>query len=613
MTHLRIEQNTVTENVTSNIIHKLYETAKAIIDVEEANNVQESQVSLKGNLQVSKAYGDEIDWLEAKFPDLHITAGTRYIRFADPEVLRVLLANNIGDGTGVTEADASAVTYIDGLFQGNTTVTSFNELRYFTGGVQLLNRAFYNTSNLQSIDLSTVSFLSERCFSSSGITGVINLPNITRMQPLAFDNCKNITEINFGPLLTSMANSTCSGCSNLQKVTGLSNKTTVPDGMFSNCQKLSNIDIDFSKVTSIGGAAFQNCKLLTNLDLSDVVSIGNGAFNGCIGLTTVDISSCTSLGSTVFGGCTNLTSVTLPNTAIAINYDTFRDCSKLVSIDLSNVTSIGGSAFQNCASLTSVDLSNCSSINNKAFNGCTSLTSADLSSCTSIGEWSFQNCTSLTNVDLSSCTSIGNKAFNGCTGLASITDLSNCTTLGRGTFGECSNLDITNWDLSNVTKIGTTCFWGCSKLKGTLNLSGVTTFDGLIQQLFTGCSGLQKIVIGHLPLALGSNRANPNRSPFYNCTSLKVVDINQLDGLFFSNNPIFKNTPAFEALIIRNTSQIPAITYDDYTSQALWSTFAESSTPKIYVDDNLYSTYINHADWSDLASHIEPLSNYVES
>ena len=77
MTHLYIEQNTIPENVTSNVIHKLYETAKAIIDAEEANEVEESQVSLKGNLQVSKAYGDEIDWLEDKFPDLHIIAGAR--------------------------------------------------------------------------------------------------------------------------------------------------------------------------------------------------------------------------------------------------------------------------------------------------------------------------------------------------------------------------------------------------------------------------------------------------------------------------------------------------------------------------------------------------------
>ena len=462
MTHLRIEQNTITENVTSNVIHKLYETAKAIIDAEEANEVEESQVSLKGNLQVSKAYGDEIDWLEAKFPDLHITAGIRYIKFADDAVY-ARLSQYLGDGTGITSSDITNANIFSSsndsntgypYFRGNTSITSFNELG--------------------------------------------QLPQVT----------------------------------------------TIPN------------------------AAFRDTSNLTSIDLSNVTSVGDSSFWSS-GITSTDLSSCTTINSSAFRQCTDLTTVIL-NSSI-------------------------------------------STISERAFSGCTSLTSIDLSNVTTILSSAFENCTSLTSIDLSSCTNIRYDVFRGCTGLASIIDLSNCTTIGRGAFNGCSNLDITNWDLSNVTKIGTCCFYGCSKLKGTLNLSGVTTFDGIIQELFSGCSGLQKIVIGHLPLALGSNRMHFNRSPFYNCTSLKVVDINQLDGLFFSSNPIFKNTPAFEALIIRNTSQIPAITYDNNTSQALWSTFAESSTPKIYVDDNLYSTYINHADWSDLASHIEPLSNYVES
>lgn len=416
MTHLRVEQNTITENVTSNVIHKLYETAKAIIDAEEANEVEESQVSLKGNLQVSKAYGDEIDWLETKFPDLHITAGIRYIRFADDAVY-ARLSQYLGDGTGITSSEITNANIFSSsndsntgqpYFKSNTSITSFDELG--------------------------------------------QLPQVT----------------------------------------------TIP--------------------------------------------------NSC------------------FQGCTNLT-----------------------NIDLSNVTSIGGSAFQNCTSLTSVDLSNCSSINNKTFNGCTSLTSADLSN----------------------CTSIGNDAFNGCTGLSSIIGLSNCTTIGRGGFNGCSNLDITNWDLSNVTSLGQYSFGGCSKLKGTLNLSGVQTFDTLTSQLFFGCSGLQKIILGHMPSVVTS-RVRFDRSTFYQCDSLKVVDINQLDGIQFSNHILIDNN-VFQAFIIRNTDAIPTIILDQNTSNAEWSKFTSSSNAKIYVDDNLYSTYINHADWSDLASHIEPLSNYVES
>lgn len=178
MTHLRIEQNTITENVTSNVIHKLYETAKAIIDAEEANEVEESQVSLKGNLQVSKAYGDEIDWLEAKFPDLHINITTsRYIKFIDPEVLRVLLANNIGDGTAISETDITTVTKLNRMFQSNTTITSFTELSKFPI-TEFLNNEFSGCSNLQAITIPhTVTTIGEGCFGECTSMESIVIPN----------------------------------------------------------------------------------------------------------------------------------------------------------------------------------------------------------------------------------------------------------------------------------------------------------------------------------------------------------------------------------------------------------------------------------------------------
>ena len=107
-------------------------------------------------------------------------------------------------------------------------------------------------------------------------------------------------------------------------------------------------------------------------------------------------------------------------------------------------------------------------------------------------------------------------------------------------------------------------------------------------------------------------KGNADRSTFYMCDSLKVVDINQLDKIVFSNKILINNN-VFQAFIIRNANTIPTITLDQGISSALWSNFTSSSNAKIYVTDALYSTYINHADWSDLASHIESLSNYVAS
>lgn len=111
MTHLRIEQGTNIEIVTSNIIHGLYEIANEITNYEEANQIVTSQVYLKGNLQVAKAYGAEVDWLTTKFQDLNINITTaRYISFEDPYEQQWWANSPIGDGIGVTLVDMQSIT-----------------------------------------------------------------------------------------------------------------------------------------------------------------------------------------------------------------------------------------------------------------------------------------------------------------------------------------------------------------------------------------------------------------------------------------------------------------------------------------------------------------------
>ena len=107
-------------------------------------------------------------------------------------------------------------------------------------------------------------------------------------------------------------------------------------------------------VTSIGGNAFSDCGLLTNVTISSgVTSIGNYAFRNCYGLTSVVIpSSVTSIGDMGFYNCTNLTSVTIPNSVISIGMDAFMNCSGLTSVTVENgMTSIGSYAFFGCDTL----------------------------------------------------------------------------------------------------------------------------------------------------------------------------------------------------------------------------------------------------------------------
>jgi hypothetical protein len=77
--------------------------------------------------------------------------------------------------------------------------------------------------------------------------------------------------------------------------------------------------IEGKSVTSIGRAAFVDCRSLTSITIPDgVTSIGYGAFLDCISLTGITIGNgVTSIGVRAFSGCRNLTSITIPDSVTA--------------------------------------------------------------------------------------------------------------------------------------------------------------------------------------------------------------------------------------------------------------------------------------------------------
>ena len=101
-------------------------------------------------------------------------------------------------------------------------------------------------------------------------------------------------------------------------------------------------------VTSIGDAAFDNCKAITSISIpNSVTSIGSSVFASCESLTSITIpDSVTSMGPYNFESCYNLESVTLSNNLKSLEAANFFKCSKLVSITIPvSVTSINKSAF----------------------------------------------------------------------------------------------------------------------------------------------------------------------------------------------------------------------------------------------------------------------------
>lgn len=148
------------------------------------------------------------------------------IEFADDEVKRICVENWDTDGDGeLSKAEAAAVTTLadsetgKSVFRENTTITSFDELQYFTGvttideyafrkctalasvkfhdGVKHLhNYSFSGCSSLQHIQLpDKLDGLGSQVFASSGLTSIFIPKTITRIAFDAFLNCKQLLSI----------------------------------------------------------------------------------------------------------------------------------------------------------------------------------------------------------------------------------------------------------------------------------------------------------------------------------------------------------------------------------------------------------------------------------
>lgn len=138
----------------------------------------------------------------------HPTAGSDYIKFADEEVLRVLMNKGVSsDGVGITKADAASVTSIMGWFSKNATIKTFDELRFFTGLKKLEKTsnnvgAFQNCTALESIVLpDDLEEIGENCFSGcTSLTGIIDIrdKNIKVLGSNCYNGCTGITDIYLG-------------------------------------------------------------------------------------------------------------------------------------------------------------------------------------------------------------------------------------------------------------------------------------------------------------------------------------------------------------------------------------------------------------------------------
>ena len=247
------------------------------------------------------------------------------IQFADPIAKYACVEKFDTDGDGeVSYAEAAAATSLSGLFSDWNTITSFDEIKYFTG-VTSTTGVFNGCAKLESITIPD---------------------NITTLG--TFQNCSSLKKVVLPDGLTSLPANCFDGCSMLTSIAIPSGITAIPNYCFRGCAALPGIELP-SGIKTIGNDAFRGCATLSSFAFpSSLTSIGSYAFYGS-GLTTVSISNA-SIGQNAFSGCTALTSVTLPSSMTTIPSGLFSGCSALRTITWpSALETIGTYAFLGCS------------------------------------------------------------------------------------------------------------------------------------------------------------------------------------------------------------------------------------------------------------------------
>ncbi len=189
----------------------------------------------------------------------------------------------------------------------------------------------------------------------------------------------------------------------------------------------------------------------------------------------------TRTGAFMLDGCENLTSVTLPESLIVIDKQTFYRCKSLSSVVLhDHLYNIGAGAFQDCTGLTTIVIPG---------------------SVTTIGQQAFDGCSNLISVVMNSdgfggVQTIGTSAFRGCTNLSEIVFSNRLNTIGYEAFSNDKNLVEVNFP-DSITKIQGTAFKDCTGLTSIEIPSSVTSIGA---SAFVGCSNLDCITLNGVSL-----------------------------------------------------------------------------------------------------------------
>ena len=377
---------------------------------------------------------------------------------------------------------------------GNCTI------EFETPITQIPDGAFKNTSiNNNSLRIpSSVATIGAYAFANTSITGTLTFQDVTEIGEGAFENCKNISSLNFGFSLKKIGDKAFNGCTFPINLSIPNTVTEIGNYAFYKCGEIRKLTLPTS-LERIGSYAFADCKNIGGnlLIPSSVKEIGDGAFSNCIGFFgTLEmthpsrIDNLIKIGKEAFAGVRNITgALMIPNTVKEIGDGAFRGC---ISFDKhltlsKNLTKIGKEAFSGCKKLIGT-----LSIPNTV---------------TEIGDNAFYGCEGLNGyLKISNkLQRIGNYVFYGCSRLiGGLTIPNSVTEIGDYAFYNCGGLNGNLTLPTNLKKIGDKAFASCSKLHCE-ELVLPATLESFGEDVFQGNPLIKRLVFQSLPKGISNN------------------------------------------------------------------------------------------------------------
>ena len=233
--------------------------------------------------------------------------------------------------------------------------------------------AFQGCTNLTSITLpQNVKEIGASAFEKSGLETIVIPSGVTKIQTSTFANCSNLQTISGLENVNSIGEKAFYQCTSLSTIEGLHQLKTIDTQAFFQCAigtGIKKIDIDWSKVESIGNQAFciafaKDAEeiVLDGNSFRNLKKIGDYAFAKASNLTGTLVlpEGIGSIGMQAFA-VTGISRVVLPNSLISIGWWSFNSCENLESVIIGNnnesaISTLDKTSFRACNKLASVEI-----------------------------------------------------------------------------------------------------------------------------------------------------------------------------------------------------------------------------------------------------------------